>query len=281
MSSSGQDESLHTAAQTTSQRVKKKRVRNFTENDRAAHRVFEKSRREAFKEALTNLASLLPSLAETEPQRLSKHVVVDESIAFIRSQQSRIDAAAEQLQATERERDELLAEVNQWRTQSGIELRRASAADNFEPHRFEASHHPQPMVSPAIPSHRPAAPESKIPPAVPVAEASLDANPVQVPPPPPPDTYAEATGMGMPWGGFPSAVQNFEAVPSHLPVESVPSVPDPSALASFDSGRPQQASGFSSEYIPPFTQNQPYDTDIYQNNSYLQTSAPIQSFVLP
>ena len=38
---------------TGAQRVKKKRVRNFTEDDRAAHRIFEKSRREAFKEALS------------------------------------------------------------------------------------------------------------------------------------------------------------------------------------------------------------------------------------
>lgn len=38
---------------THGRRIKKKRVRNFTEDDRAAHRIFEKSRREAFKEALT------------------------------------------------------------------------------------------------------------------------------------------------------------------------------------------------------------------------------------
>ena len=30
----------------------KKRVRNFTADDRAAHRIFEKGRREAFKESL-------------------------------------------------------------------------------------------------------------------------------------------------------------------------------------------------------------------------------------
>lgn len=34
-------------------RNKKKRIRNWTADDRAAHRVFERSRREAFKERLT------------------------------------------------------------------------------------------------------------------------------------------------------------------------------------------------------------------------------------
>lgn len=35
------------------QRAKKKRVRNWTAEDRALHREFEKSRREAFSERLT------------------------------------------------------------------------------------------------------------------------------------------------------------------------------------------------------------------------------------
>lgn len=40
-------------AQTGTQRPKKKRTRNWTAEDRAVHRVFEKSRREAFSERLT------------------------------------------------------------------------------------------------------------------------------------------------------------------------------------------------------------------------------------
>ncbi|KAI1184337.1 hypothetical protein F5B17DRAFT_84782 [Nemania serpens] len=110
----------------TARRVKKKRVRVFTENDRAAHRIFEKSRREAFKEALTNLASLLPALADTEPQRLSKHVVVDESIAFIKSQHEQIRAITEHLETAKTERDELLVELNHWRSGVGIEPRQAN-----------------------------------------------------------------------------------------------------------------------------------------------------------
>ncbi|KAI0386776.1 hypothetical protein F5Y04DRAFT_71562 [Hypomontagnella monticulosa] len=87
---------------------KRKRVRNFTPDDRAAHRVFEKSRREAFREKLIELASFLPTLSETEPNRLSKHIVVHESIERHREQNQHI-------QELQRERDELLAEVNRWR----------------------------------------------------------------------------------------------------------------------------------------------------------------------
>lgn len=87
---------------------KKKRIRNFTPDDRAAHRVFEKSRREAFREKLIELASFLPTLSEMEPHRLSKHIVVHESIERHREQNRHI-------QELQRERDELLAEVNRWR----------------------------------------------------------------------------------------------------------------------------------------------------------------------
>ncbi|KAI1173106.1 hypothetical protein F4777DRAFT_463194 [Nemania sp. FL0916] len=116
----------------SARRVKKKRVRVFTEDDRAAHRIFEKSRREAFKEALTNLASLLPALADTEPQRLSKHVVVDESIAFIRSQHEQIRSTAGHLEAVKTERDDLLAELNHWRGRAGMALRQATTLSPSE-----------------------------------------------------------------------------------------------------------------------------------------------------
>lgn len=39
-------------ATSTGPRNKKKRIRNWTEDDRAIHRIFERSRREAFKERL-------------------------------------------------------------------------------------------------------------------------------------------------------------------------------------------------------------------------------------
>ncbi|KAI6083637.1 hypothetical protein F4821DRAFT_271672 [Hypoxylon rubiginosum] len=87
---------------------RRKRMRNFTPDDRAAHRLFERSRREAFKEKLIELASFLPTLSETEPNRLTKHIVVHESIERHREQNRHI-------QELQQERDELLAEVNRWR----------------------------------------------------------------------------------------------------------------------------------------------------------------------
>ncbi|KKY16854.1 putative basic helix-loop-helix dimerization region bhlh [Phaeomoniella chlamydospora] len=93
----------------------KKRVRNFTENDRAAHRVFEKGRREHFKEKLIELARLIPDLAETDSRRLSKHVVIDESIKRHKRLKSRCDTAVREIKALRQERDDLLKEVNIWR----------------------------------------------------------------------------------------------------------------------------------------------------------------------
>ncbi|KAI1441920.1 hypothetical protein F5Y02DRAFT_274184 [Annulohypoxylon stygium] len=87
---------------------KRKRLRNFTPDDRAAHRVLEKSRREAFREKLIELASFLPTLSDMDPNRLSKHIVVHESIERHREQNRHI-------QELQRERDDLLAEVNRWR----------------------------------------------------------------------------------------------------------------------------------------------------------------------
>ncbi|KAI1079753.1 hypothetical protein F5B20DRAFT_151842 [Whalleya microplaca] len=121
---------------TAKPRARKKRVRNFTADDRAAHRVFEKSRREAFKERLTVLANLLPALRDTDPQRLSKHVVVDESISYLKSQHSEYHAAAEQLRAVTSERDQLLAEVNHWRARAGVEMRHANMPNESPVQRY-------------------------------------------------------------------------------------------------------------------------------------------------
>ena len=124
---------------------KKKRIRHWTADDRAAHRVFERSRREAFKERLTAsrlmrlrqtiagadprtqaLASQIPSLQNTEPNRLSKHVVVDESITLHRREQERTQYTTRRIDALLTERDELLAELNTWRRGAGMEPRLAA-----------------------------------------------------------------------------------------------------------------------------------------------------------
>ncbi|KAF9870710.1 hypothetical protein CkaCkLH20_11812 [Colletotrichum karsti] len=97
----------------------KKRVRNFTADDRAAHRIFERGRREAFKVQLIELAANLPALADTDPQRLSKHVVVTESLARLRLLENRCIDALRGVESLMQERDELLAEVNNWRRARG------------------------------------------------------------------------------------------------------------------------------------------------------------------
>ncbi|KXH60806.1 hypothetical protein CSAL01_06947 [Colletotrichum salicis] len=100
----------------------KKRVRNFSADDRAAHRIFERGRREAFKERLTELAGQLPVLTDTDPERLSKHVVVNESIARHKLLESRCVDALRDIESLLRERDELLAEINVWRGNTGASL---------------------------------------------------------------------------------------------------------------------------------------------------------------
>ncbi|KAJ5117414.1 hypothetical protein N7448_011046 [Penicillium atrosanguineum] len=92
------------------QKPKKKRIRNWTAENRAVHREFEKSRREAFGEHLAELTALLPML-NTE-QRPSKHIVVDASIAQHKAQQARIAQATRAIQSLIAEREALLREVN-------------------------------------------------------------------------------------------------------------------------------------------------------------------------
>ncbi|KAH6887013.1 hypothetical protein B0T10DRAFT_76705 [Thelonectria olida] len=112
----------------SSKRVKK-RVRKFTSDDRAAHRIFERSRREAFKEKLNELAGHLPALADSDPQRLSKHVVVEEGIARCQTLHRQCLDALSDIRALIQERDELLAEVNTRRHAEGTPLRLPKAVD--------------------------------------------------------------------------------------------------------------------------------------------------------
>ncbi|KAF2465799.1 uncharacterized protein BDR25DRAFT_239013, partial [Lindgomyces ingoldianus] len=97
--------------------TKKKRVRVWTPEDRAAHRVFEKSRREAFNDRLIDLAKQMPSLART--RRLNKHMIVEQSIARHITQRKMCLSVAQEVRQILTERDELLAEVNRWRSANG------------------------------------------------------------------------------------------------------------------------------------------------------------------
>ncbi|KAF5706276.1 isoflavone reductase like P3 [Fusarium mundagurra] len=97
----------------------KKRVRNFTADDRAAHRIFEKKRRELFRERLNDLAKELPALAGKNPARLSKHDVIEESIQRHQFERGACLDVIQAYREMVQERDELLAEVNTWRATAG------------------------------------------------------------------------------------------------------------------------------------------------------------------
>ncbi|KAF4336268.1 isoflavone reductase like P3 [Fusarium beomiforme] len=105
----------------------KKRIRNFTADDRAAHRLFEKKRRELFRERLNELAKELPALAGKNPARLSKHDVVDESISRHKFERSTCLDVIQAFRAAVQERDGLLAEVNHWRATAGMPERQATS----------------------------------------------------------------------------------------------------------------------------------------------------------
>ncbi|KAJ6607590.1 hypothetical protein B0H10DRAFT_2071096 [Mycena sp. CBHHK59/15] len=105
---------------------RRKRQRVFTPDDRATHRVVEKQRREALNTQFIHLARLLPGLATT--RRLSKSIIVSESITHTRKQRTQRLAAAQTLRAVLAEREALLGEVNTLRAQLGLAGPRELAA---------------------------------------------------------------------------------------------------------------------------------------------------------
>ncbi|ETS03621.1 hypothetical protein M419DRAFT_6738 [Trichoderma reesei RUT C-30] len=124
------DRANSTATPPSPDRNKKKRIRNWTADDRAAHRVFERSRREAFKERLTLLAGLIPSLRSTDPNRLSKHVVIDQSVALHKAEQQQIAESLDKINQLVAERDQLLHELNTWRLNAGLDARQPRVTED-------------------------------------------------------------------------------------------------------------------------------------------------------
>lgn len=111
----------------------KKRVRNFTADDRAAHRIFEKKRRELFRERLNDLAKELPALAGKNPARLSKHDVIEESIKRHQFERGACLDVIQAYRSMVQERNELLAEVNTWRATAAMpELHATSNGMNLD-----------------------------------------------------------------------------------------------------------------------------------------------------
>ncbi|TRX97078.1 hypothetical protein FHL15_001872 [Xylaria flabelliformis] len=306
MSSSGHDDDpperlaqnpIGVGTTANTRRVKKKRVRNFTDDDRAAHRIFEKSRREAFKEALIvrfpllhlrllsidervrkNLASLLPALADTEPQRLSKHVVVDESITVIRSQHEQIKTMTECLKAVETERDELLAELGHWRNGAGIiELQQA----NTLVHHGDTSATAKAMLGAVPTALQPTESQLNV---IGEAAPSFITNPLHEPNPPPISTDANA---GVHWEGFD---QQIHAFANHVHGENGPDDignAESSQLNTYQTPRSPDMSQFNMErgqqhgvVFLPFESPQSFDPR-FQADTFMQNTAPLQDYIPP
>nr|OQO06414.1 hypothetical protein B0A51_16152 [Rachicladosporium sp. CCFEE 5018] len=109
-----------------------KRQRQWSLEDRAKHRVLERERREAFNDRLMELATLLPNLEGVPESRLSKHVIVEESVKHHREQQRQLDESVMRCEQLQRERDALLADARSWRqdhtTRGPIQQASVSAA---------------------------------------------------------------------------------------------------------------------------------------------------------
>ncbi|KAI2640214.1 hypothetical protein GGS21DRAFT_537917 [Xylaria nigripes] len=265
-------------------RVKKKRVRNFTEDDRAAHRIFEKSRREAFKEALTNLANLLPALTDTEPQRLSKHVVVDESITFIKLQHEQIRTVTEHLEAVKTERDELLAEVNNWRSGAGIEPRQVNTINQPAAHHGDTNSASDAILGALPTALQPADPSVHI-----VAEAA---------PPflrnslhePNTSSLPHDSNAGMPWQSFESPIHSFGPHPDHVPNENRHNAigsPSSAQIQTFQSSQPPSMPHYSMNrgqheavYLP-FEPPPPFHPQGFQADTFIQNVTPLQDYMPP
>ncbi|KAI1421157.1 hypothetical protein F5Y12DRAFT_787666 [Xylaria sp. FL1777] len=271
------------SASTSTRRVKKKRVRNFTEDDRAAHRIFEKSRREAFKEALTNLASLLPALADTEPQRLSKHVVVDESITFIRAQHEQIRTISDHLETVKAERAELLAELNHWRGGAGIEPRQANTMTQPTIHHSDAS-----TASEAVLGAVPAVPAVLQPTDSPmhiIGEAASFTSPIHESNPPP--SLSAESNASMHWESFEPQIHPFA---SHVQGDNGPTNmggADPVQLSTYQPPQSPIISQFNIDQgqhgtvFLPFEPHQSFNQGGFQADTFMANAVPLQDYIPP
>ncbi|RSH77558.1 uncharacterized protein EHS24_003115 [Apiotrichum porosum] len=97
----------------------KPRKRVNTAEKRHQHNAIERQRRETLNSKFLVLARLLPSLAAC--RRPSKSAIVNGSISHLSHQRSQRLLAAKLLRQMAAEREELLAEVNQWRQANGCQ----------------------------------------------------------------------------------------------------------------------------------------------------------------
>ncbi|WVN87149.1 uncharacterized protein L203_102325 [Cryptococcus depauperatus CBS 7841] len=99
----------------------KPRKRVNTAEKRSQHNAIERARRETLNGKFIVLARLLPSLAVT--RRPSKSAIVNESISHLTFQRNQRLLASKLLREIARERDELLREVNEWRSINGYAMK--------------------------------------------------------------------------------------------------------------------------------------------------------------
>jgi hypothetical protein len=97
----------------------KPRKRVNTAEKRHQHNAIERQRRETLNSKFLVLARLLPSLAAC--RRPSKSAIVNGSITHLAHQRNQRLLAAKLLRQLNAERDELIAEVNQWRQANGCQ----------------------------------------------------------------------------------------------------------------------------------------------------------------
>ncbi|OWZ74775.1 hypothetical protein C366_06711 [Cryptococcus neoformans Tu401-1] len=102
-------------------KTSKPRKRVNTAEKRSQHNAIERARRETLNSKFLDLARLLPSLASS--RRPSKSAIVNGSISHLTYQRKQRLLASKLLKQVCVERDELLREVNEWRSVSGCALK--------------------------------------------------------------------------------------------------------------------------------------------------------------
>ncbi|KAJ8090167.1 hypothetical protein PM082_018754 [Marasmius tenuissimus] len=92
--------------------------RASTAERRATHNAVERARREVLNGRFLDLAKILPNLSQV--RRPSKSAIVNSSIAHFHASRRHRAMAARELRLLKMETDQLRAELNEWRTRSGI-----------------------------------------------------------------------------------------------------------------------------------------------------------------
>lgn len=227
---------------------------------------------------MKNLASLLPALADTEPQRLSKHVVVDESIAFIRAQHEQIRTITEHLEAVKVERDDLLAELSHWRSGAGIVEPRPS-------HNIAQStigHSDANTAPDAILGAVPTALQPTETPIHIIGEAAPFTNPIHDPNPPP--SLSVESNANMHWESFEAQIHPFVGnVQGANGPSSIPNA-DSAQLSTYQTPQPPQFNVDQRQHgavFLPFEAPPSFNPTGFQADTFMPNAVPLQDYVPP